>query len=56
MTINNYRHIRVEKKLKRKLFGDIENSFDLVETLKKELLQRNPGSHIDIKLEPDSAF
>ena len=35
------------------IFGNVEKSYDYVETLKYKLLRRNPGSHVDIKLEPD---
>jgi len=41
-----------KEKGKEIIFGNVKKSYDYVESLKYELLKRNPDSHVDVKLEP----
>jgi len=45
-----------KEKAKEMIFGNVAKSYDYVETLKYELLKRNFGGHVDVKLEPGNAF
>ena len=47
---------RAKERVKEIIFENIENSYNLVPSLKRELIARNPGSHVDFLLEGDMAF